>query len=122
MHTYVCVYIYIYIYIYIYTHTHTYIHTHTYRCMTYGGGIYDKAEFVVAGPALTEAKDAGELAKSGEMIMSKTVLDVSRLAPAILAFIFCAHIYTCKVCHIIHTYVQSVSYNTYIRACFCTHT
>ena len=45
--------------------------------MTYGGGIYDKAEFVVAGPALTEAKDAGELAKSGEMIMSKTVFDVS---------------------------------------------
>jgi hypothetical protein len=46
------------------------------RCMTFGGGIFDKAEFVAAGPALTEAKDAGELAKSGEMIMSRTVLDL----------------------------------------------
>jgi class 3 adenylate cyclase len=43
------------------------------RCMTYGGE-YDKAEFVVAGPALTEAKDCGELAKCGEAIISSSVL------------------------------------------------
>lgn len=43
------------------------------RCMTYGGD-FDKAEFVVAGPALTEAKDCGELAKCGEAIISSSVL------------------------------------------------
>lgn len=43
------------------------------RCMTYGGA-FDKAEFVVAGPALTEAKDCGELAKCGEAIISSNVL------------------------------------------------
>jgi len=46
------------------------------RAMTYGGGVYDKAEFVAAGPGLTEAKDAGELAKMGEMVISRTVLDL----------------------------------------------
>ena len=43
------------------------------RCMTYGGE-FDKAEFVAAGPALTEAKDCGELAKCGEAIISTSVL------------------------------------------------
>ena len=43
------------------------------RCMTYGGQ-FDKAEFVAAGPALTEAKDCGELAKCGEAIISSSVL------------------------------------------------
>lgn len=46
------------------------------RCMTYGGE-FDKAEFVVAGPALTEAKDCGELAKCGEAIISSSVLKYS---------------------------------------------
>ena len=46
------------------------------RCMTYGGD-FDKAEFVVAGPALTEAKDCGELAKCGEAIISSSVLKYS---------------------------------------------
>ena len=46
------------------------------RCMTYGGQ-FDKAEFVVAGPALTEAKDCGELAKCGEAIISSSVLQYS---------------------------------------------
>ena len=43
------------------------------RCMTFGGQ-FDKAEFVAAGPALTEAKDCGELAKCGEAIISSSVL------------------------------------------------
>jgi hypothetical protein len=35
-----------------------------------------QAEFVVAGPALTEAKDCGELAQCGEAIISQSVRDL----------------------------------------------
>uniref|UniRef100_A0A7S0EZP1 Guanylate cyclase domain-containing protein n=1 Tax=Hanusia phi TaxID=3032 RepID=A0A7S0EZP1_9CRYP len=47
------------------------------RCMTFGGE-FDKAEFVAAGPALTEAKDCGELAKCGEAVISETVFGLCK--------------------------------------------